>query len=170
MPRPIRAYVRYVDALNRVVGTVVLYMIFVMMGVLLFGSITRYVFNASILWIIEMSQFLMAAYYLLGGGYSMQLEAHVRMDVFYDRWQPRTRAFWDSATAFCLVFYLVLLMLGGIWSTNYALEYGQRNYSAWAPLMWPIKLIMTIGIGLMLLQVVSIFFKDLARLLEREIG
>jgi TRAP-type mannitol/chloroaromatic compound transport system permease small subunit len=170
MPRAIRAYVRYVDALNRGVGTVVLYMIFVMMGVLLFGSITRYVFNASILWIIEMSQFLMAAYYLLGGGYSMQLEAHVRMDVFYDRWQPRTRAFWDSATAFCLVFYLVFLLLGGIWSTNYALEYGQRNYSAWAPLMWPIKLTMTAGIGLMLLQTVSIFFKDLARFIGREIG
>ena len=169
MPRPIRAYVRYVDALNNGVGTVVLYMIFVMMGVLLFGSITRYVFNASILWIIEMSQFLMAAYYLLGGGYSMQLEAHVRMDVFYDRWQPRTRAFWDSITAFCLVFYLVLLLIGGYSSTSYALQYGQRNYSAWAPLMWPIKAVMSAGIFLMLLQAISIFFKDLAKFTGREI-
>jgi TRAP-type mannitol/chloroaromatic compound transport system permease small subunit len=169
MPRPIRAYVRYVDALNRVVGTIVLYMIFVMMGVLLFGSITRYVFNASFLWIIEMSQFLMAAYYLLGGGYSMQLEAHVRMDVFYDRWRPRTRAFWDSITAFCLVFYLALLLLGGYSSTSYALKYGQTNYSAWAPLMWPIKMVMSIGIFLMLLQVTSIFFKDLAKFTGREI-
>ena len=49
------------------------------------------------------------------------------------------------------------------------LEYGQRNYSAWAPLMWPIKAIMTLGIGLMLLQAFSIFFKDLARVLGREI-
>jgi len=169
MPRPVRAYVRYVDLLNKGVGTVVLYMIFVMMAVLLFGSITRYVFNASFLWIIEMAQFLMAAYYLLGGGYSMQLEAHVRMDVFYERWQPRTRAFWDSATAFCLVFYLVLLMMGGISSTSYALEYGQRNYSAWAPLMWPIKFVMTLGILLMLLQAVAIFFRDLAAFTDRDI-
>jgi len=170
MPRVIKAYVRYVDALNRSVGTVVLYMIFVMMGVLLFGSISRYVFNASFLWVIEMSQFLMAAYYLLGGGYSLQMESHVRMDVFYERWAPRTRAFWDSLTAFCLVFYLGFLTLGGVSSTSYALQYGQKNYSAWAPLMWPIKMVMTIGIVLMLLQAISIFFKDLAKFTGREIA
>jgi len=170
MPRVIKAYVRYVDALNRAVGTVILYMIFVMMAVLLFGSISRYVFNASFLWVIEMSQFLMAAYYLLGGGYSLQMESHVRMDVFYERWAPRSRAFWDSLTAFCLVFYLGFLTLGGVSSTSYALEYGQKNYSAWGPLMWPIKMIMTIGIVLMLLQAISIFFKDLAKFTGREIA
>lgn len=170
MPWPIRAYVRYVDALNKGVGTVMLFMIFVMMGVLLFGSISRYVFNASFLWIIEMAQFLMAAYYLLGGGYSMQLEAHVRMDVFYDRWQPRTRAFWDSLTALCIVFYLIYMIYGGWSSTAYALKYGQTNYSAWAPLMWPIKMVMTVGIALMLLQAFSFFFKDLARFMGREIA
>ena len=170
MPKVIKAYVRYVDAVNRALGIVVMYGVFVMMGVLLFASVSRYVFNIPFLWVIEMAQFLMAAYYLLGGGYSMQLEAHVRMDVFYERWQPRTRAFWDSLTAFCLVFYLVLLMLGGISSTSYSLEYGQRNYSAWAPLMWPIKMVMTIGIVLMLLQAISIFFKDLAKFTGREIA
>jgi TRAP-type C4-dicarboxylate transport system permease small subunit len=170
MPKAIRAYVRYVDAMNRVVGFLVMYMIFAMMGVLLFGSLTRYVFNVPFIWIIEMAQFLMAAYYLLGGGYSMQLDAHVRMDVLYERWTPRTRAFWDSITAFCLVFYLIYLMLGGIASSSYALKYGQTNYSAWAPPMAPIKIIMTAGIVLMLLQAISIFFKDLARFMGREIA
>jgi TRAP-type mannitol/chloroaromatic compound transport system permease small subunit len=170
MPWPIRAYVRYVDALNKVVGTIMLYMIFVMMGVLLFGSISRYVFNASFLWVIEMAQFLMAAYYLLGGGYSMQLDAHVRMDVFYDRWQPRTRAFWDSLTALCIVFYLIYMIYGGWSSTAYALKYGQTNYSAWAPLMWPIKMVMTVGLALMLLQAFSFFFKDLARFMGRKLA
>ncbi len=169
MPKFIRAYVRYVDALNNAIGGVVMYMIFVMMGLLLFGSVSRYVFNIPFLWVIEMSQFLMAAYYLLGGGYSMQLNSHVRMDVLYERWSPRTQAFWDSITAFCLLFYLYFLLRGGISSTSYALKYGQTNYSAWAPLMWPIKSVMTLGIGLMTLQAVSIFFKDLARFLGREI-
>ena len=170
MPKVIRAYVRYVDALNRLVGNVVMYMVFAMMGVLLFASVSRYVFNVPFLWVIEMAQFLMAAYYLLGGGYSMQLEAHVRMDVLYERWTPKRRAFWDSITACCLIFYLVFLLRGGYSSTAYALKYGQTNYSAWAPLMWPIKMVMTVGIGLMLLQVISIFFKDLARAIGREIA
>ena len=169
MPRIVKAYVRYVDAMNRAIGSVVMYLVFVMMGVLLFGSLSRYVFNVPFLWIIEMAQFLMAAYYLLGGGYSMQLDAHVRMDVLYERWRPRTRAFWDSLTAFCLVFYLIFLVRGGMSSTAYALKYGQTNYSAWAPPMAPIKVIMTIGIVLMLLQAISTFFKDLAAFTGREI-
>lgn len=169
MPGPIRAYVRYVDAINRVLGFLVMYMVLVMMGVLLFGSISRYVFRASFLWVIEMSQFLMAAYYLLGGGYTLQIGAHVRMDAFYERWRPRTQAFVDSITAFCLVFYLAFMVRGGISSSTYALEYGQKNYSAWAPPMAPIKIIMTVGIALMLLQAIAIFFRDVAKVTGREI-
>jgi len=170
MPKAIRAYVRYVDKVNSVIGFFVMYMVFAMMGVLLFASISRYVFNTPFLWIIEMAQFLMASYYLLGGGYSMQLGAHVRMDVFYERWTPKKRAFWDSITAFFLVFYLVYLVRGGISSSAYALKYGQTNYSAWAPPMAPIKMIMTVGIVLMLLQAIAIFFKDLAKFLGRDIA
>ena len=68
MPRIIKAYVRYVDAVNRVLGYFVMYLTLVMMALLLFGSLTRYVFNMPFVWIIEMAQFLMAAYYILGGG------------------------------------------------------------------------------------------------------
>jgi len=170
MPRLIKAYVRYVDALNRGLGIAVMYLIFVMMGLLLFASLTRYVLNIPFVWVIEMSQFLMVAYYILGGPYSMQLGSHVRMDVMYERWRPKTQGFWDSLTAFCMIFYLVVLFRGGFASTAYSLEYGQRNYSAWAPLMWPIKAIMTAGIGLMILQALSIFFKDLAKFTGRDIA
>ncbi|MCU0975382.1 MAG: TRAP transporter small permease subunit [Steroidobacteraceae bacterium] len=170
MPRVIKAYVRYVDAFNRGLGNVVMYLIFVMIGVLLFASVTRYVLNIPFIWIIELSQFLMAAYWILGGPYSMQLNTHVRMDVLYERWRPKTQGFWDSLTAICLIFYLLMLFRGGFASTAYSLEHGQRNYSAWAPLMWPIKAIMTVGFGLMILQAISIFFKDLAKFMGRDIA
>jgi TRAP-type mannitol/chloroaromatic compound transport system permease small subunit len=170
MPKAIKAYVRYVDAVNRVLGSAVMYLALVMMGLLLFASVTRYIFNVPFIWIIEMSQFLMAAYYILGGGYSMQLDAHVRMDVLYERWRPKTRAFMDSITAFFLVFYLVVMMYGGISSSAYSLKYNQVNYSAWAPPMAPIKIIMTVGIALMLLQALALFFRDLAKVTGRELA
>jgi TRAP-type mannitol/chloroaromatic compound transport system permease small subunit len=170
MPRPIRAYVRYVDAVNRVLGSVVMYLALVMMGLLLFASVTRYVFNVPFVWIIEMAQFLMAAYYILGGGYSVLLDAHVRMDVLYERWRPRTRTLMDSITAFFLVFYLAIMLYGGFSSSAYSLKYNQTNYSAWAPPMAPIKIIMTVGIALMLLQAIAIFFKDVAKYTGREIA
>jgi len=36
--------------------------------------------------------------------------------------------------------------------------------------MWPIKSVMTLGILLMLLQAISIFFRDLARVTGRELA
>lgn len=162
MPDAIKAYVRYVDRTNRIVGRITMYLVLVMIAILLFSTISRSIFDIPYVWVMEMAQFVMAAYYLLGGGYSMQLDSHVRMDVLYTRWSTKRRAFTDSITAFCLVFYLLLLLYGGFSSTEYALEYNQKNYSAWAPSMAPIKIIMTFGIFLMLLQAIAIFFKDLA--------
>ena len=170
MPRAIKAYVRYVDAINRVVGRSAMYLIFVMMGVLLFSSISRTAFNVSHIWIVEIAQFFMAAYYLLGGGYSMQLDSHVRMDLLYGRWSPRGRAIADLLTVGFLIFYLFFLLLGGISSTGYALEYGQVNYSSWAPKLWPIKIVMCVGIFLMLLQATATFFRNLAETLGKSLA
>lgn len=170
MPKAIVAYVRAIDAMNRVVGRLVMYLVFVMMGVLLFSSISRTAFGQPHIWVVEMSQFLLTGYYLLGGGYSLQLDSHVRMDLLYNRWSPRTKALVDCVTIFFLIFYLVFLLLGGISSTEYAISHNQKNYSSWAPLMWPIKVVMCIGIFMMLLQVIAIFFKDLARARGKELA
>ncbi len=163
MPNAIKTYVKWVDAINQRVGRFALYLVFGMMGLLLFASISRTFFNVPFVWVMEMAQFTMAAYYLLGGGYSMQLKAHVRMDVLYERWSEKTQAKVDIFTSGFLIFYLVVLLYGAISSTVYAIEYGQRNYSTWGPPMAPIKIIMTIGILLMLLQAIATFFKDLAK-------
>ena len=71
---------------------------------------------------------ILAAYYLLGGGYSLQLDSHVRMDLLYSRWSPRTQARVDTVTSLLVIFYLIMLLFGGISSTKYAIEYGQKNY------------------------------------------
>ena len=166
MPRAIRSYVRYVDAVNRVVGRFAMYMIFAMMGLLLYSAIAK-TFLAPPLWTLEMAQFSMAAYYLLGGGYSMQLDSHVRMDLAYGRWSSRGKGFADSITSLFLIFYLMLLLYGGFSSTGYALQYGETSYSSWAPYMAPIKIVMTFGIVLMILQAIATFFRDLARVRGR---
>lgn len=168
MPPLIIKYVRLVDSLNRVIGRLAMLLIFAMIGILLYSSISKTFFLPS-LWTLEMAQFVMVAYYLLGGGYSMQLDSHVRMDLLYGRWSSKTRAIVDAVTIFFLLFYLVLLFYGGLSSTAYALKYGEESYSAWAPQMAPIKIVMCVGIALMLLQATAVFFKDLARAMGRPI-
>lgn len=147
--------------MNRTIGRITMYLIFAMMGILLWGALSRSVFNVPHIWVVEMAQMTMAAYYFLGGAYSVQLESHVRMDLLYGRWSLRTRAIVDAVTGCCLVFYVIFLLYGSMSSTQYALEYGQKNYSAWAPPLAPIKIVMTFGIFMMLLQVIATFFKDL---------
>ncbi len=160
MRKGIRAFVRVVDAFNLRVGRFAMYLIFAMLAVLLYSSISKTFFTPSI-WTLESAQFLMVAYFLLGGAYSMQLHAHVRMDLAYSNWSPRTRAVVDAITVFMLLFYPVMLLIGGISSTEYAIEYKETSYSAWSPYMAPIKIVMCLGIVMMLLQAIATFFKDL---------
>ena len=178
--------------MNRRVGRFAMYLLFAMMGILLYSSISKTFFDPS-LWTLEMAQFTMVAYYLLGGGYSMQLGAHVRMDLAYGFWSDKTRAAVDAVTVFFLIYFLWILLAGGVGSTAYSLGYYgaepfaffkdvvvafftggfagagevigrlERSPTAWRPFVWPIKLTMCIGIFLMLLQTISMLFKDVAK-------
>ncbi len=170
MPEYIVRYVRWVEAVNRVVGRGAMYLIVVMVGILIYSAVMRNGFNRPPLWTVEMGQFLLVAYYMLGGAWTLQLDSHVRMDLLYDRWSLRGRAFADSITAVCLIGYLLVMLWGGLSSTAYALEYGQRASSAWRPPLAPIKIIMTLGIFMMLLQALAFFFRDLARVRGRPIS
>ena len=163
-----KRYVAVVDRVNYRVGRVMMYFIFVMIGILLWSSISKTFFLPS-LWTLEIAQFAMVAYYILGGPYSIQMGSNVRMDLFYSEWSDKTKAWVDSFTVLFLITYLGVLLWGAIESTQYAIQYGERSYSSWRPYMWPIKVIMCIGIALMLLQTISELIKDIAKIRGEEI-
>ena len=163
MPKAIKIFVRSVDAVNTAVGKLTMYLVFAMIGVLLHEPISRVIFDKPIIWSMEIAMFIMAAYWTLGGGYSMILKGHVRMDLLYGRWSDKKKATVDLFTGVFLIFYLVFLLYGAYSSIEYAVMYGQKNRSAWAPYMAPIKIIMGFGVLLMLLQTIATFFKDLAK-------
>lgn len=179
-----RGYIRAVDAINFRVGRVMMYGIFVLMAVLLWSTVSKTFFVPS-LWTLEMAQFIMVAYYILGGPYSIQLGSNVRMDLLYGEWSPRKKAWWDLLTVLFLIFYLGVLLYGAISSTAYSLGYWgtepfsffsglvtgseeigrmERSSTAWRPYMWPIKTIMITGLFLMLLQCISELLKDVLRI------
>jgi TRAP-type mannitol/chloroaromatic compound transport system permease small subunit len=142
MLRIAKRYVSIVDGVNYRIGRVMMYFIFVMIGIL---------------------------HYIMGGPYSIQLGSNVRMDLFYSDWSDNTKAWVDSFTVLFLIFYLGVLLWGGFESTHYAIEYKERSYSAWRPYMWPIKVIMCIGIFLMLLQAISELIKDICKIRGEEL-
>ena len=169
MPKIIKYYINLIDYISLKTGRATMYLVFVMMFILILSFVTRNIINIPLIWIIEMAQFVMTGYYLLGGGYSMLTDDHVRMDLIYSKLKDKTKALLDSLTSVFLIFYLVVLFYGSISSLTYTIETNQRLFTAWAPYVWPIKSIMTFGILLMLLQSIAIFFKDLAKVLGREV-
>ncbi len=190
MIRVMSSYVRVVDAINYRIGRVMMWGLFVMMGILLWSSISKTFFLPS-LWTLEMAQFAMVTYYIMGGPYSIQLGSNVRMDLFYHNWSHKKKAWFDAFTVLLLILYLGVLFYGGLGSTAYSLGYWgdapisyftglltgseeigrlERSSTAWRPYIWPVKAIMVFGFFLMLLQAISEFFKDIARINGREIG
>ncbi len=180
---------RRVDGLSRVIGWVVMYSVFVLMGILLWSSISKTFFLPS-LWTLEMAQFSMVAYYMLGGPYALLVGANVRMDLFYGDWSLRRKATIDCVTVLFLIFYLGVLLYGALGSTAYSLGYWgtapieyflglitgaeeigrmERSSTAWRPYIWPVKTIMIVGLFLMLLQALSELIKDIARALGHDI-
>ncbi|MGQ9616508.1 MAG: TRAP transporter small permease subunit [Spirochaetota bacterium] len=161
MIKAVKTYVRTMDSISTVLGKFVMFWVVGMIGILIYETISRTIFNKPHIWAVEMAQFVMAAYYTMGGCYSHLIEGHVRMDLFYQRWSAKRRAIWDLITAPFLLFYLAVLLIGALQGIKYSLKYNQVTYSAWAPPVAPIKIIMAVGIALMTLQTISQFFKDI---------
>lgn len=189
MTGAVRSYIRVVEAVNYRIGRVVMYGIFVLMGILLWSSINKTLFTPT-LWTLELAQFVMVGYYILGGPYSIQLGSNVRMDLLYGEWTLRRKAWFDAITVFFLIFYLGVLFYGAVSSTAYSLGYWgsepfsffaglvtgteevgtmERSNSAWRPYLWPIKVVMIFGIFLMLLQCICELLKDILRLKGEDI-
>lgn len=168
MIRFMKSYVAFIDAINYRMGRVAMYGVFVLVGILLWSSISKTFFMPS-LWTLEMAQFAMVAYYILGGPYSIQMGSNVRMDLLYGSWKPRTKMWVDCFTVFFLIFYLGVMLYGGIDSTTYSLMYGERSPTAWRPYLWPIKITMCFGIFMMIMQCLSELCKDILRLNGEEL-
>ena len=168
MPKIIQSYVNFIDMICEKVGRFVMYWVFFMMFLLILSFVTRNIINFPLMWIIEMAQFTITAYYLLGGGYSMITDDHVRMDLFYGKLSEKGKAKMDAFTSVFLIFYLVILFYGSISSLEYTIQTKQRLFTAWAPYVWPIKSLMLFGILLMLLQAISMLFKNLAKVKNKK--
>ncbi|MEM7694093.1 MAG: TRAP transporter small permease subunit [Pseudomonadota bacterium] len=196
--RVLRGYIVVVDAINYRVGRLSMYLIFVLIGILAWSSISKTFFSPSH-WTLEMAQFTMMGYFVLGGAYAIQMGANVRMDLLYSGWSLRRKAAFDAVTVLFLLFYLGVVFYGGLGSTAYSLGHFQqepvsffaglgaafvtggpeaasaelgfleRSRTLWRPQMWPVKTIILIGVLLMMLQSLSELAKDVLRLTGREV-
>lgn len=189
MPRWIIGSVRAIEAFNRFIGRISLYLFFVLGLILIWAIVAKGLSRLPLwrmdfdpgtlsawfvetfkgvfrppLWTQEMSQYTLVAYFMLGGAYTMQLGSHVRMDLLYQTWSVRRRALADALTSIALIFFLYILLHGGIESTMYAIEISERSRSVWRPYLAPVKIVICIGAAMMLLQSLCLLVRDIATL------
>lgn len=159
--RLISRYVRVIDRISDYVGYLAS-LIFFMGGTLIFDAITRDLIKMPVRWAVELTQFTLAAYYLMGGPITLKNNEHVRMDLWYSTLSERGRAKLDLVTVWCPIFYLGVLLAGSISSLQYAIATNEKRFSIWNPSVIPIKALLVAC--LVLMQAFSLVFKHLATL------
>jgi len=134
-----------------------------LLGVIGWEVVARYAFDAPTTWAYETIYMLYAALFMLGAAYALRIGAHVRTDLFSEKWPPRTRAAID-AVAYVLLFFpgMLLFLVSGLEATLGAYAMNERSpETSWFPPLWPLKALVPASALLLLVQGVSELLKSL---------
>lgn len=155
-----KGFLKAVDVVNGWIGKVVSYIALIMLVTIVYEVAARYLFNRPTLWVMEYNGYLLCAYSLLAGGYTLLNKAHVSVDVLYGRFHYRTKAVVD-----CFTWLLFFVFVGTITYLGSHLAYEafvKREVAASVletPL-FPVKAMIPIGSALLFLQGMVKFLRD----------
>ena len=158
-------FLKAIDRINEQTGKAVSYLVIILTAVVLYEIFVRYLFNSPTIWAHEISQMIYGAYVILLGGYVLQRKGHVNVDILYAGFSPRTKAGVNVFT--WLIFFLwcgVLVWTGWIRGWD-SLMIGERESTAFACPIYPVKLSLAIGGFLLFLQGVAVYARSLYTLI-----
>ena len=159
---------RAIDALNRRVGRSALWLVLFAVLISAINAVTRKLFNLSSNAFLELQWYLFSAIFLLGAGYTLLHNEHVRIDVISGRLSPRTRAVVDIVGTLFFLLPMALIVLKLSWPVFIdAYTSDEVSSNAGGLTRWPVKLLMPAGFALLALQGVSELIKRVAFLAGR---
>ena len=158
-----------IDFISEWSGKFAGFLILPVIGVITYEVVARYGFDAPTLWSAEVVTFLVGPLYIFGGVYTLYVRGHINVDPLYNLLSGRGR----TITRITLHFPLFALYIGiMLWSgTDFAwgsIMENERSGSGWNPIIWPIKVVLPVGVLLMMLQGLSQFIHDIRILLGME--
>ena len=152
-----------IDALNERVGRLTYWLILVMVLVSAGNASVRYAFDRSSNAWLEIQWYLFSAVFLLGAGYTLLHNQHVRIDVISGRLSKRARAWIDVLGT---LFFLLPMAIAIMWMSwpvfvqSYQLH--EESSNAGGLIVWPARLMVPIGFLLLVLQGISELIKRVA--------
>ena len=131
--------------------------------------VVRYLFNATQEWMTEFEWHLFALIFLIGAAYTFKEDAHVRVDLFYNQWSEKTKAWINISGILLLLLPWCLIVIRA--AQKYAMNaYRIRESSpdpGGLPARYLIKFAVVIGFLLLLLQALSVLLKSIAVLRDQ---
>ncbi|MFN3209901.1 MAG: TRAP transporter small permease subunit [Roseovarius sp.] len=159
---------RLFEILIEWIGRVTALLVFVLMAILLYGVVARYLLDSPTSWTSELSGMLYACYFLLGGSYALMKSEHVSVNILRDRLGRRTGAAVDLFTwTFFYIFIGVIFWLGLDYAQS-SIARLERSHTVWRPYIWPIKLMLPLSALLMLLAALRKTLGDLRIVLGKD--
>jgi TRAP-type mannitol/chloroaromatic compound transport system permease small subunit len=149
---------RGIDRLNERLGRAVAWLALTLVLVQFLIVVMRYAFGASSVWLQESIVYQHALLFMLGAGYALLHDAHVRIDIFYGRASPRRRAL---VNLLGVVFFLVPVigLIGGVgWpyvALSWAVYEGSRETSG-IPAIFLLKSAILVFAALLVLQGIAL--------------
>ncbi|MDC0469642.1 TRAP transporter small permease subunit [Candidatus Pelagibacter sp.] len=120
-----RTFIKFADNLSTSMGKAFSWCIVILMGGTCYEVFMAYVLNAPTLWNFDFSLQMYGAIFMMAGAYTLSTEAHVRGDVIYRLFKPRTQGWID------LILYFIFFFPGVLALAFYGFDY--------AALAWKIK-------------------------------
>lgn len=161
-PTPLMKIIERIDTFTSWCGTVVAWAIVPLFLGLTYEVIVRYGFDAPTEWAFDVTYMLYGSHFMLGAAYTLLMGGHIRTDMFYERYSPRTKGLVDAA-GYLLFFFpavLFLLVAGGDAALVSWRMLEKSEISPWRPPIYPFKAVVPLAALLLLVQGVSEFLKS----------
>ncbi len=151
---------RMIDALNERVGGAIIWLVLAAVVISAINAIVRKVFNTSSNAFLEIQWYLFAAVFLLGAGYTMLRQGHVKIDVILGRFSKRTQIIVEC---FGIVFFLmpfVFAVIHHVWPLVVnAYVTNEMSENAGGLIRWPAYALVPLGFALLGIQGLSELIK-----------
>ncbi|MEX8519161.1 MAG: TRAP transporter small permease subunit [Leptothrix sp. (in: b-proteobacteria)] len=152
-----------IDALSEFVGRWVSWLVLAAVLISALNAVVRKAFNTSSNAFLEIQWYLFAATFLLGAGYTMLRQEHVRIDVVLSRFSKRTQIKIEMFGIVCFLFPLVITVVELVTPLVIkAFVTGEMSSNAGGLIRWPVFALVPAGFTLLGLQGVSELIKRFA--------
>jgi len=155
---------RFIAFTGRAVSWLALAMVVVTFVVV----VMRYLFDAGSIALQESVGYMHAVLFLVGAAWTLQQDAHVRVDIFYSRWQPRRRAWVDLLGSVLLLLPLMLFIAAVSWqyvADSWQVLEGSREAGG-LPGVFILKSFILVMSALLVIQATANVLKALATLAD----